>query len=194
MMSDGSSTPGVGNRMQRRIALSIACAVALLCPSLAVTAGAMGRAAGPSERSAALPLTPAPSASVILEQCVTAVLQSERSATFSAEMTAISGSARMGMQINIQAQMPGEALFHTISAPGLGAWRSSGPGVKTYKYLKQVTNLTAPAVYRGAVRFRWLNAKGHVIKDIERNTARCEQPDLLGVAPSTSSLAGRPLE
>jgi hypothetical protein len=74
MIGDGSSTPGVGNRVLRRIVLSIACAVALLCPSLAVTAGAMGRAAALSERSAALPLTPAPSASVTLEQCVTAML------------------------------------------------------------------------------------------------------------------------
>ena len=51
-----------------------------------------------------------------------------------------------------------------------------GPGVKIYKYLKQVTNLAAPASYRAAVRFRWLNAKGRA--DQERRTAHadCEQP------------------
>ena len=40
----------------------------------------------------------------------------------------------------------------------------AAPGVKVYKYLKQVTNLAAPAFYRGVVRFRWLNAKGKLIK------------------------------
>ena len=34
--------------------------------------------------------------------------------------------------------------FHTITAPGLGVWRASDPGVKIYRYLKQVTNLFAP--------------------------------------------------
>jgi hypothetical protein len=55
--------------------------------------------------------------------------------------------------------------------------------VKVYKYLKQVTNVSAPAVYRGFVRFRWLNAKGHMIKRAERLTSRCVQP---GVPPEPS--------
>ncbi len=98
-------------------------------------------------------------ASAVLEQCVTAVTQAERSATFSGAMTAIAGSAHMAMRIDVQEQTPREALFHTITAPGLGVWRSADPGVKTYRYLKQVTNLSAPASYRAAVRFRWLNAR-----------------------------------
>ena len=53
-----------------------------------------------------------------------------------------------------------------------------GSGVKIYKYLKQVTNLPAPAVYRALVRFRWLNAKGHVIASRTcARTAGCQQPD-----------------
>ena len=75
-------------------------------------------------------------------------------------MTAIPGTARMAMRIDVQERMPGEALFHTVSAPGLGVWRGSDPKVKVYKYLKQVTNLSSPASYRALVRFRWLNAKG----------------------------------
>ena len=59
--------------------------------------------------------------------------------------------------------MSGEAQFHTVTAPGLGAWRVSDPGVKAYRYIKQVTNLSAPASYRATVRFRWLNAKGRLI-------------------------------
>jgi len=60
--------------------------------------------------------------------------QAERSATFSGEMTAIPGSARMTMRIDVQERMPGEALFHTLSAPGLGVWRGSDPKVKSYRY------------------------------------------------------------
>ena len=170
------------NRGSRRRSLfSYACAVLLgLC--LAMAPGAMGRtarsaaiagAAQSGESGAGGDLA---SVSATLEQCVTAVAQAERSATFSGEMTTISGGAHMAMRIDVQEQLPGEAAFHTITAPGLGVWRTADPGVKTYKYLKQVTNLSAPAFYRAAMHFRWLNAKGHAIKVLERHTARCVQP------------------
>jgi hypothetical protein len=163
----------------RRSHVSFACA-AVLCLCLAQIPDAMGHAdtvtGGVAQTGQSGTGADFSSASATLEQCVTAVTQAERSATFSGEMTAISGSARMAMRIDVQEQMPGEALFHTITAPGLGVWRGSDPGVKTYKYLKQVTNLSAPAFYRAAVRFRWLNAKGHLIKAIERHTSKCAQP------------------
>jgi hypothetical protein len=76
-------------------------------------------------------------------------------------------------------------------------WRSSAPGVKVYKYLKQVTNLSAPAFYRAAVRFRWLNAKGRLIFATELHTPRCEQPaPVTPTTPSTPSppSTGMPLE
>jgi hypothetical protein len=91
-------------------------------------------------------------------------------------MAATGGTTRMSMRIDVQERLPGDAVFHTVSAPGLGVWRASAPGVKVYRYLKQVTNLSAPAVYRAAVRFRWLNAKGKLIKGMERRTASCAQP------------------
>lgn len=107
---------------------------------------------------------------------MTSDVQAERSATFSGEITAIPGSAHMAMRIDVQERMPSETLFHTVTAPGLGVWRHSDPGVKSYKYLKQVTNLAAPAVYRATVRFRWLNANGHLIRRAERHTPACIQP------------------
>jgi hypothetical protein len=115
-------------------------------------------------------------ASASLAQCVTAVEQTERSATFAGEMTAIPGAVRMGMRIEVLERLPAEALFHPVIAPGLGVWRAAAPGVKTYRYLKQVTNLSAPSSYRASVRFRWINAKGHVIKSQELRTPRCEEP------------------
>jgi hypothetical protein len=107
---------------------------------------------------------------------VTAVLQAERSATFSGGMTAIPGTVRMAMRIDVQERLPAEAAFHTISAPGLGVWRASDQKVRVYRYLKQVTNLHAPASYRALVRFRWVSARGHVLRRAERLTPICLQP------------------
>jgi hypothetical protein len=132
-----------------------------------------------------------PIASASLEQCVTAVAQAERSATFAGEMSAIAGSTRMEMRIDVLERMPAEETFHTVSAPGLGVWRTAAPGVRVYKYLKQVTNLSSPAFYRAAVRFRWFNAKGRLIRSLELRTPRCEQPQALP-APSVAAPAGSP--
>jgi hypothetical protein len=114
--------------------------------------------------------------SATLEECVTSLAQDERAATFAGEMAAIPGTVRMAMRIDVQEQAPEDFAFHTVSAPGLGVWRSSDAKVKIYKYLKEVTNLSAPATYRALVRFRWLGQHGRLLKRAERVTARCMQP------------------
>jgi hypothetical protein len=106
------------------------------------------------------------SSTAALEQCVTA----------SGEMTATAGTGRMSIRIELQERLPGEVAFHTVAAPGLGVWRTATPGVKVYRYIKQVTNLSAPAFYRAAVRFRWLTGRGRLIRSHERRTAACAQP------------------
>jgi hypothetical protein len=72
--------------------------------------------------------------------------------------------------------MPKELVFHIVSAPGLGVWRIAAAGVKSYKYLKEITNLAAPASYRAVVRFRWTGPRGRTIKSMELRTTRCQQP------------------
>jgi hypothetical protein len=114
--------------------------------------------------------------SATLEECLATGTQAERAATFEGEMAVVAGAVRMEMRINVLEKLPHEVLFHTVSAPGLGVWRRSALGVKTYTYLKQVTNLSAPAIYRGAVEFRWLNDKGRPIKSALLLTTRCHQP------------------
>jgi hypothetical protein len=143
-----------------------------LCVLLSVLAPAAGAAQSPQGSAAAVK----PLVSATLEQCVTAVEQVERSATFAGEMNAIAGSTHMEMRIDVLERFPEEALFHPISAPGLGVWRNSAPGVKSFRYLKQVTNLSAPAFYRAAVRFRWLNGRGRLMRTTELRTTSCEQP------------------
>jgi hypothetical protein len=128
-------------------------------------------------------------AAATLEQCVTTGEQVDRSATFSGEMTAVAGAARMVMRIEVQERLPTEELFHTVSAPGLGVWRGSASGVKIYQYVKQVTNLSFPADYRALVRFHWLNDKGSVIRRAERHTLQCVQPASVPVTPPTPTPA-----
>jgi hypothetical protein len=104
------------------------------------------------------------------------VNQSERSATFAGEMSAVPGTARMAMRIDVEQRLPREQVYRVVVAPGFGAWRSSEPKVKVFKYLKQVTDLVAPARYRASIRFRWVNAHGVTIRRAARLTHACTQP------------------
>ncbi len=140
-----------------------------------------------SARAASAAAVQAPAASATLEECVAGAAQSERSATFAGEMTALPGSVRMAIRIEIQELISGEAMFHTVTASGLGAWRVSDPGVKAFRYNKQVTNLFAPASYRATIHFRWLNAKGRLMRSGVRQTLRCRQPAAAPYAPSAST-------
>ena len=125
-------------------------------------------------------------ATVGIEQCVTSTVQAERSATFTAQMSATGTTQKMAMRIELQQRLRGESEFHTLVAPGFGVWRVSEPGVKIYKYVKQVTNLDSPAAYRVLVRFRWIGEAGHVLKRDELHTPRCIEPMLPGQVTQAS--------
>jgi hypothetical protein len=164
--------------------LGVTTAVALpatVAPSAAPGTGGIDGESGTS--------TAKPIASATLTQCATATIpQTERSATFAGEMTAIAGTARMQMRVELQERIPGEMLYRTVADPALGVWRGSTPGVKLFTHIQQVSNLSAPAVYRGVVHFRWVNAKGRTIKAEELSTAVCEQPaPPASTSPSTSA-------
>ncbi|HEY5287458.1 MAG TPA: hypothetical protein VIJ50_10170, partial [Solirubrobacteraceae bacterium] len=129
-------------------------------------------------------------ATVGIEQCVTSTIHAERSATFTAQMAATATTQKMAMRIELQQRLRGEAEFHTLAAPGFGVWRTSEPGVAIYKYVKQITNLDAPAAYRVLVRFRWLDERGHVLKRDELHSSRCAQPTLSAQVVQTPPPAG----
>jgi hypothetical protein len=156
----------------RRPLLALACGLVLLGAAPASGAHAQTAAAGADLLGGA---SAAPD-SASVTQCVTASEPSERSATFAGEMTMIPGAARMAMRIELLERMPGEAGFHAVTAPGLGVWRASDPGVKIYRYVKQVTNLSAPADYKGLVTFRWQGPRGRTLRREERRSRRCAQP------------------
>jgi len=186
-----SSRMPVLRRTPRLIAmLALAGILALMCSTGASIANATdaGTITGQGEgtQSKANP-------SATLAECVAVGVQAERAATFQGEMAALPGTSRMEMRISVLERLPREFAFHMVSAPGLGVWRKSAPGVKTYTYLKQVTNLAAPAVYRGQVQFRWINDKGHPFKTALLITSRCKQP-LETPAPVTEPAGPAPTE
>jgi hypothetical protein len=189
---------------------SLRCALAVSCGLACLVAAPASRAAGERVKRAQAPpqlalelaspsggqkpLTGAagamPIASATLQQCLTTGAQSERSATLAGEMSAVPGTARMEMRINLLERVAGDTLYRTVTAPGLGMWRASAVGVKLFTSIDHVTNLAAPASYRGAVRFRWLNARGHQIKAEELRSPRCEQSALapsLPLAPGSTA-------
>lgn len=127
-------------------------------------------------------------ASATLQQCATATApQTERSATFTGEMTAFGDTSRMELRIAVEELAPGETHYRTVSAPGLGVWQHSNVGVKSFTHIQQVTNLSSPALYRGAIRFRWLNAAGRILRTEELRTASCEQPSESSTGASTGT-------
>lgn len=144
-------------------ALAVSCAVVALSPFAAA-------ARQPWE------LASSPGYSATLEQCVTSGVAMQRSVTFTGQMVATPGTQRMAMRIELLERNSTQQGYHHVTAPGLGVWRSSEAGVKIYRYVKQITNLSAPAVYRAVVHFRWIGDKGHVLKRAELHTARCAQP------------------
>jgi hypothetical protein len=169
-----------------KVALTCVCALVSLCFAQSVLASGGVR----DDTTGTTPGSQGYSAAV--EECVTSTVQSERSATFTTQIDATDATQRMGIKVELQQRMRGETEFHTLTAPGLGEWRNSETGVKIYKYVKQVTNLTAPAAYRALVHFRWLDAKGHVLKRTELHTARCVQtqpPVQVTATPTPSALA-----
>jgi hypothetical protein len=133
------------------------------------------RSTGTPRSAAALDVRAA--ASAMLEKCVTSAEPAERYATFAGHMIAVSGSTGMAMRIGLEDRVAGERfhLLESASAPGLGAWRGSETGVKSFKDLKQVTNLGVPVDYRGVVHFRWTNSNGIVIKRETLRTPVCHE-------------------
>jgi hypothetical protein len=115
---------------------------------------------------------------VSLEQCRSALAQSDRYAVFEGDMRAIRGAARLQMRFTLQARTEDLRDWTRVAAPGFGVWTSAAPGVQRYVYTKRVENLVSPADYRTLVSFRWLDADGDVLARAVRRTAACHQSDL----------------
>jgi hypothetical protein len=163
-----SNRPAACTALRRSLPMLLA--VAAVATWMVLAPRALAVSTGTGTGPAKLPAT------ATLQECATSREQTERSVTFAGEMTAIKGASKMEMRVDVLQRTPKDIVFHSVFAPGLGVWRMAAPGVSSFKYLKEITNLAAPASYRAVIRFRWLNAKGHLIKALELRTPRCAQP------------------
>ena len=158
--------------MKPSIALPLlAAVVAAALPAAAVAAA--GTSPTPVHRASAAPLA------ATLKQCV-ATDALGHVAVFSASMPALPGSgpgARMAMRFELQQRGGGRPWLPVDGVPSFGAWEQSEPGRPGYIVTKRVTGLQVGGAYRSVVRFRWLNAKGRVVRVARRVTAPCQQPD-----------------
>lgn len=196
MRSHAAASPGRVMSARRRTRALVLGTLALTGAVQAVPAtGAPARdGATPTEslRGLSRAATSPTGAIAALEGCVTAGEQAGRSATFSGQMNTIPGAQRLAVRIELEERSRNTGGFRVVLAPGLGVWRLSEPGVKIYKYKDQVTDLAAPAAYRGLVRFRWMNAKGHVMRASSARTQVCKEPSQPATPSSqTATGAGR---
>ena len=135
-----------------------------------------------------------PVASVHMRGCKTGASPDERSATFVGRMRSIPGSIRMGMHFRLLETSPRSGSAPDRS-PDLGPWHNSHKNVERFSYSQTVNGMTPGDSYRVVVRFRWIDASGHVIRRAKRTSAACTQPGLPnlrvdGIAIAAGETAG----
>jgi hypothetical protein len=127
---------------------------------------------------------------VSVRSCQVGDQAKQRRATFYARMHAIAGTRQMQMRFTL-VDSSGDGPATAVSAPSLSQWRKSRDGVKTFGYTQRIKNLATGGRYSAQVQFRWLDARGRVIKTAKRTSGECRQQ---GSLPNltVSRLAIRP--
>jgi hypothetical protein len=98
----------------------------------------------------------------------------ERSAIFYARMTATKGTNQMAMRFTL-IDRAGDGPPTVVDSPALAQWRKSNKGVKRFGYAQQVSGLAKGGAYAVQVQFRWLGARGQVIRSVKRTSGTCRQ-------------------
>jgi hypothetical protein len=129
--------------------------------------------AAPAAASAA----PTSSTDAGIDACVAAGSGTPGSVQFRSRMSALPRTQLMWVRFDLQARMPGETRYRTVSTKDNG-WIKSNAGVDEFIWHKLFQGLSAPGDYRARVRFRWLDAGGKVVDSASRRTAVCSQPDM----------------
>lgn len=110
-----------------------------------------------------------------VETCTTA---GARSATFRGQMPtigAIARGGRMEMRFDLYERGPGTKRWTRLPVESFGEWALSEPGISAFIVRKRVSGLQPGVSYRAAVRYRWRNAAGKVVRTARRLTAPCRQ-------------------
>jgi hypothetical protein len=110
--------------------------------------------------------------------CTTGVAEADRAAAFTGAMPSATGSRSMQMRFVLLQRRGMTGTFKALVVPDWGVWESSEPGRPGFVFTQRIDSLLAPAAYKAAVYFRWLDRKGRVLRMVRRTTGACEQPDL----------------
>jgi hypothetical protein len=113
-----------------------------------------------------------------LVACEAGATPAERFAVFTGSMPALAGATRMEMRFDLLQRHIGALGFARIPLPKWGQWEhTERRGIAGFIFTKRVEQLSAPASYRAAVRFRWLDAVGNVLRTARRVSASCHEQD-----------------
>jgi hypothetical protein len=140
------------------------------------------------------PAASADAATTVLKvrSCEVGATAKQRAATFYARMRAVKGTDQMAMRFTL-IDRAGDGPPQAVDSPALAQWRKSRHGVSRFGYAQSVAGLDAGGVYAVQVQFRWIDARGRVIRTVKRTSDTCRQegelPDL-----SITRLAARPGE
>jgi hypothetical protein len=109
-----------------------------------------------------------------VKSCQVGDTAKQRLATFYARMQATKSTNVMSMRFTL-IDRAGDGPPTVISSPALAQWRKSRPGVSRFGYSQAVAGLDAGGVYAVQVQFRWIDARGRVIRSVKRTSDSCRQ-------------------
>src|SRR3954471_16719678 len=89
-------------------------------------------------------------------------------------MTATKSTSQMAMRFTL-IDRAGDGPPTVIDSPALAQWRKSKKGVRRFGYAQEVAGLEKGGAYAVQVQFRWLGARGQVIRSVKRTSGTCRQ-------------------
>jgi hypothetical protein len=155
-----SGVPLCSNQGMSNIRRLIAATLALLA-TFALAAVAAGTS---SAATAASSVTSATPPSVTLTACTNGTTIAQRTASFSAEMQAFTGTSTMSVNFRLFERTAATHRYVEVNAPGFGVWQVSNRGIAVFTANENVIDLPAPASFRAVVHYRWMDRHHHVIR------------------------------
>jgi predicted RNA-binding protein with TRAM domain len=109
-----------------------------------------------------------------VRSCEAGDTSKHRAATFYARMYSVKGTNTMAMRFTL-INKAGDGPPTVVDNPSLSQWRKSRPKVARFGYSQSVEGLEPGGVYAVQVQFRWLDARGKVIRSVKRTSKSCRQ-------------------
>jgi hypothetical protein len=113
---------------------------------------------------------------VSVSDCHPAEELAQRYASFSGQIRAYPGTARMMMRFTLLERLSGARHFKPVPLQDLRPWRRSKPGARAFIYTQRVTALRDNGAYRMRVQFRWYGADGTLLRTRFAHSRVCRQP------------------